>query len=258
MRFVTFLCTLLFLTLPALAGQTVHVAAAISLKDALTDLAPAFTSATGDTVEFSFASSGALVAQVKSGAAIDIFISAAAKQMDDLEQAPLLAADTRRNIAENRLVLIVPGTRGPNIATFQDLSTSAVHRIAIGEPATVPAGQYALQVLDHLKLTAALHEKIIYGANVRQVLSYVERGEVDAGIVYATDAQEAGAQVKVIATADPADHEPIVYPAAILSGSDHKAEAQKFLDFLASKKGQEILTARGFSLPPVPATNPAP
>jgi molybdate transport system substrate-binding protein len=247
---------------PAVA-EPVRVSAAISLKDALEEAARAYKAAGGGEVEFVFGSSGELMAQIKAGAPADAFISAAGKQVDDLVRAGKVDEATRRVVAGNRLVLIVPaGAAAAGKARpggFKDLADPAVGRVAIGEPRTVPAGQYAMQVLIALRLADGLGDRLVYGSNVRQVLDYVERGEAAAGVVYATDAKQAGDKVKVVATADPTTHDPIVYPAVVVRASRHKAEAQRFLDFLASEKGKAILAGYGFTdgAPAKAATRPA-
>src|SRR4051812_43756680 len=183
---------------PATA-DSITVAAAISLKDALTDIAQSYKSDTGETVQFTFASSGQLMAQIKNGAPIDAFISAAQSQVDDLAKANAIDDKTRRTIAGNALVLIVPAVaKSPPPASFKDLADPRHKRIALGEPRTVPAGEYAAQPLAALKLTDTVKPRAVYGSNVRQVLDYVERGEVAAGIVYATDALAAGDKVRVV------------------------------------------------------------
>ena len=178
------------ITVPAVragAVETVRVAAAISLKDALSQIAKDYESQTGAHVEFTFGSSGQLAAQIKSGAPIDLFISAANQQVDDLVKDGLLQNATRRPVIGNRLVLIAPADNPASVKNFESLASTSVTKIALGEPRSVPAGQYAQQVLNALGLLEKLKEKLVYGSNVRQVLAYVERGEVSAGIVYATD-----------------------------------------------------------------------
>ncbi len=236
--------------LPARA-ENLHIAAAISMKESLEAAAEAFQKSTGTTVQFHFGSSGAMVAQIKNGAKDDAFISAAAPQMDDLAAAKLLEPNTRRIVALNELVIVVPADSPtpPPPADFRALTQPAYKKIALGEPTTVPAGMYAQEVLDHLHITDALKNKLVYGTNVRQVLIYVERGEVEAGIVYRTDALAAGTQVKVAATADPHDHAPIEYPAAVLAESEHKKTALAFLDFLATPAGKALLIQKGFGIP---------
>jgi molybdate transport system substrate-binding protein len=230
-------------------AEDIHVAAAISMKESLEAAATAFQKMSGNMVHFNFGSSGAMVAQIKSGGDEDAFISAANKQMDDLETAKLIEAGTRRVVATNELVIVVPADAKALPGDFQALTGVAYKKIALGEPTTVPAGMYAKEVFEHLKLTEILAGKLVYGANVRQVLVYVEHGEVEAGIVYRTDAKEAGEQVKVAATADARDHTAIEYPGAVLASSGHKKEAGAFLDFLATDEGRKILVDKGFGVP---------
>lgn len=249
----TFFC-LLLVCQPALA-ETIRVAAAISLKEAMSDIAGPYENATKDKLEFSFGSSGQLMMQVTAGAEIDVFLSAAAKQMDDLDKQKLIVPSTRRTIASNAMVLVVPADANAP-ATFAALVESDVRQVAIGEPKTVPAGQYAQQVFEALKLSAGVESKLVFGTNVRQVLAYVERGEVSAGVVYATDARQSD-KVKVVATADPDTHEPIVYPGAVVASTKHREAAGRFLDYLTDKKGQAALRARGFVVDGKPTTRPA-
>lgn len=235
--------------MPMLAAETVRVAAAISMKEAVTDIAKAYEAETGDKVTLTFGSSGQLAAQLKAGAPIDVFISAATAQLDDLDKAGLVDAATRRDVAGNSIVLIVPADGKVPLADFAALADAGIKRLAIGEPKTVPAGQYAQQTLNKLGLSQRLAGRLIFGANVRQVLSYVERGEVSAGIVYATDARESGAKVRVIATADPATHDPIRYPAAVTKTSKSPVAAKRFLDSFGGEKAKAVLAAKGFTLP---------
>jgi molybdate transport system substrate-binding protein len=231
----------------ARAGDDLTVAAAISLKDALGDVAKAYRADTGQTVQFTFASSGQLMAQVKNGAPIDLFISAAEKQVDQLAVVKRIDSATRRVIARNELVLIAPANAKSPPTSFKDLADPRHQRIALGDPRTVPAGEYAAQVLESLKLTDAVRARAVYGSNVRQVLDYVERGEVAAGIVYSTDARESGAKVRVVGRAAPETHAPIVYPAAVVAGSKHADAARRYLDYLASEKAQKLLSDHGFA-----------
>jgi molybdate transport system substrate-binding protein len=233
----------------AVQAEEIHVAAAISMKEALTDAATAWKTQSGNDVQFAFGSSGAMSAQIRNSHGIDLFVSAAAKQMDDLQKDEMVDEKSRRDIASNALVLVVPADAAHIPKTFSELADPAIHKLAIGERRTVPAGEYAITLLTNLKLADAVRSKLVYGTNVRQVLTFVERGEADAGIVYATDAKESGDRVKVAITADPKDCPPIEYPAAVVAKSDHAATAQQFLDFLGSDAGQKILAARGF-LPP--------
>jgi molybdate transport system substrate-binding protein len=249
LRLLSASALLLSLTMTPASADTIRVGVAVSLKEAMTDIVAAYEKRTGDKVELSFGSSGQIMAQIKGGAAIDAFISAADKQVDELARQGLVDPATRRVIAGNTLVLIVPRDSTTAVDTFESLATAAIKRVAIGEPKTVPAGEYAAQVLKKLKLSDALKDKLVYGANVRQVLDYVARGEVTAGIVYATDAKQAAEKVKVVATAPKDSHEPIAYPAVLVEKSRNTAAAGRFLDLLGSEEARLLLERRGFTRP---------
>lgn len=242
-------CSLM--TVGSALAETITVSTAVSLKEAMEAVAPAFEKSSGEKVQFTFGSSGQLAAQIQNGAPVDVFISAANKQVDDLSKANLLDDATRRVIAGNTLVLIAPSNSAVRIDSFSQLTSSEnIKRIAVGEPKSVPAGLYAAQTLEHFKLADSLKDKLVFGTNVRQVLSYVERGEVDCGFVYATDAAAAGEKVKVLATAPAESHEPIVYPAAVVRQSKNGDVAKAFLDFLLTDEAQTTLRAKGFAAPP--------
>jgi molybdate transport system substrate-binding protein len=242
----------------AWAGS-ITVSAAISLHEALTRIASLYQKQSGQTVTLNFGASGALAEQISQGAPVDVFISAGVKEMDELAKQGLIDKATRRVICRNQLVLIVPSDASFVPTSFSQLTDSRVGRLAIGQPQIVPAGRYAKQVLVNLKIYQALEPKLVLGENVRQVLDYVERGEVDAGVVYSTDAVEAGAQVRVAARADPSLHQPIVYPAAVIKESKaaKSAAAAKFLAFLDSQAAQRILIQQGFLIH-LPTSAPAP
>lgn len=227
-------------------APALRVAAAISLRPALDEIAESYRRS-GGAVELSYGSSGQLMGQISAGAPIDLFISAAHEQVDQLAEKGRVAG--RRIIATNTLVLVVPAGAAQAPEGFPALAGPQVSRVAIGDPQTVPAGTYARQVLDRLELSKALSDRIVYGANVRQVLSYVERGEVSAGIVYNTDARASGGKVRQVATADAAWHDPIEYPAAIVSASPRAAAAEAFLEFLGSAEGRAVLERHGFGPP---------
>lgn len=246
--------------LPApLFAAPISVAAAISLEKPLKQAARDFHDATGHDVQLTFGSSGQLLAQISGGAAIDVFISAGEPQMDRLMDEHLGDPATRRVIATNSLVLIVPATRTddtPAIARFVDLTDPRMIRLAIGEPETVPAGRYAAQTLRHLKLLDPLKDRLVYGASVRQVLDYVARGEASAGLVYSTEARREADRVRVVDTAPSDSHDPIRYSAAVVHGARDPAAADAFIQFLLSAKGLQILESEGFSAPDAPATQP--
>jgi molybdate transport system substrate-binding protein len=228
------------------SAETLTVSAAISLKDAFDEIGKAFESKNGKKINFNYGASGTLQRQIENGAPVDVFASAGEKQMDELEKRGFVVSGTRRDFAQNSLVLIVPKNSKLNIQTFNDLTKSEVQKIAVGNPKTVPAGQYAEESLAKMNLQSALQSKLIQAENVRQVLDYVVRGEVDAGIVYATDALDAKENIIVVATVENSSHSPILYPLAITKNSNQTQAAQEFTDFVISLEGQEILKKYGF------------
>lgn len=246
-RFRALAVTFVMLMVSVGYAEQITVSAAISLKEALLAIAKDYEASTGNKVEFNFGASGQLMAQIKQGAPVDLFVSASEAQTMQLRKDGLTTGAPDRIIARNRLVLIVPEGRD-SPAAFADLANSAIARIAIGQPKTVPAGDYAMQVLEKLGIASATKDRLILGANVRQVLDYVVRGEVDAGIVYATDAREPGEKVKVVATADASWHRAITYPAVVLRGSQHQAAASEFLGFLGEAKTRSRLAQCGFGV----------
>jgi molybdate transport system substrate-binding protein len=246
---VLFLCGLaVAFTARAAAAQasSITVSAAISLKDALDEIGRLYRARhSGAKVEFNYGGSGTLQRQIEQGAPVDIFFSAAEKQMDSLEAQGLVAAETRRDIVGNSLVLIAPAS-SRQVKDFWDLTLPQVKIIALGEPKTVPAGMYARQTLQHMGLFAAISKKIVYAKDVRAVLTYVETGNADAGFVYRTDALTSR-QVRVVATAAADAHDPIVYPAAILKGSKNEAAAREFLAFLQGPEARAVFEKYGFA-----------
>jgi molybdate transport system substrate-binding protein len=248
MRFLSALVCL-FACLPGSArGGSLTVSAAVSMKDALAEVALAYGKQSGAEVKLNFGSSGQIMTQIARGAPVDVFVSAGDEQMDQLEREKLIDPRSRVAVAGNRLVLVVPGDFGGAPISFEALAEKRFKRISIGHPDTVPAGKYAMQVLEKLGLSDIVRPRLVYGANVRQVLSYVERGEVEAGIVYRTDPR-AAKNAHVIATADASWHEPIRYPAAVVSASKHREAAEQFVKYLCGDEAQQILTRHGFTSP---------
>ncbi len=228
-------------------GKTdLTVSAAISLKDALDEEKQTYIAANPNVaIATNYGASGTLQLQIEQGAPVDIFLSAAPKQMDALETKGLLLEGTRKDLLRNEVVLIVPKDSTAGISSFQDLARADVKQVALGEPATVPAGQYAKEVLTSLGIYDAVNAKAVLAKDVRQVLTYVETGNVDAGVVYATDAMSS-TKVKVVATAPAKSHAPVIYPAAVIKASKDPAAARAFLDFLASRQGLAIFQKYGF------------
>jgi molybdate transport system substrate-binding protein len=225
---------------------TLTLSVAASLQDAIVEVESDYQHEHG-AIDFrnNFGSSGTLAREIEQGAPVDALISAGAKPVDDLESKGLLAADTRRNLLRSSLVLIAP--QGSRLASFDDLAGKDVRLVAIGDPASVPAGLYAKQTLTALNLYDKLASRLVLGKDVRQVLTYVETGNADAGLVYATDAQ-LSKQVRVVAAAPESSHAPILYPMAIVAGSRHEAEARAFLAYLSSPAAQTIFLKYGFRM----------
>jgi molybdate transport system substrate-binding protein len=250
-----FLATLLALGFKAIApvpanaqSTTLLIAAAASLQDALKEIDPLFKSADrGITVNYNFAASGPLQQQIEQGAPVDLFISAATKQMDALQKKNLIASDTRHNILTNTLELVVPRNSTLGITSFEQLTEPKVKRISIGEPRSVPAGQYAQEVFKKLGIWEKLQPKFVYGNSVRNVLGTVESGNADAGVVYASDARITD-RVKQVATASSQWHSPIVYPMAIVAASRNQQAALTYAEFLTSQQAQNIFKKYGFGI----------
>lgn len=231
--------------LVAQSNTSLLVSAAASMKDALEEIKPVYQqSKPNANISYNFGASGALQQQIEQGAPVDIFISAAKKQMDALEEKGLLVAGTRANLANNRLVLIVPNDV-IGITSFYNLTDTKISKIAIGEPRSVPAGQYAEQVLKKLGIFEKVKPKFIFVNNVRQVLAAVESGNAQAGLVYATDATISN-KVKVVIAADDKYHSPIVYPMAVLKSSKNVDAAKEFVQFLSSSQAKIVLKKYGF------------
>jgi len=232
------------------APVTLTVSAAISLKDALDEIAKLYeTKHPGSTISYNYGGSGTLQHQIEQGAPVDIFFSAAEKQMDALQAEHLVLLATRHDIVRNSLVLVTPADTDV-VKDFPDLAKPAVKTIALGEAATVPAGQYAEQTLQHLGLFDAIKSKVVYAKDVRQVLTYVETGNADAGLVYRTDALTSK-KVRIAATAPEDSHDIIVYPLAVLNTTKNEAAARDFAGFIGGPEARPVFNKYGFSTPPI-------
>lgn len=227
-------------------GGQITVAAAISLKDAFLSMAQTYQERTGDKVNFSFGASGELLRQIEAGAPIDAFASAGQREMDDLQSKGMVEVATRADFARNSLVMVAPAGSTLGLNAVSDLARPAVKRISIGNPKTVPAGMYAQQMLAHMQLWQKLQPRLIFAENVRQVLEYVERGEVNAGIVYSTDVSIAHGEVQVAARAPEGTYGPILYPIATIKGSPHPGAAKEFVRFVLAPDGRRVLQEFGF------------
>ncbi|SFA91335.1 MULTISPECIES: molybdate ABC transporter substrate-binding protein [unclassified Bacillus (in: firmicutes)] len=224
------------------------ISAAISLNEALTEIQAEFTKKHPNIhTSLNLAGSGTLQQQIIQGAPVDIFISASSEKFTELEKRDLLIKQSKKNLLSNELVLISNKTSKANFNKFEDLTSPSIKKIAIGTPESVPAGMYARQSLEKLGIWDEVEEKILYAKDVRQVLTYVETGNVDAGIVYMTEAKSSE-KVKIITKADPATHDQIIYPSGIINSSKHVKEANLFYDFLTSAFASEIFKKYGFKV----------
>lgn len=198
-------------------------------------------------LQFNFGGSGSLQQQISQGAPVDVFFSAAADKLELLVKDNLIDKNNTTDLLGNELVLIVPSEEGNNISSFHDLRNPEIEKISIGIPETVPAGKYAKETLQNSGIWNDIKDKIVFAKDVRQVLSYVETGNVMAGIVYKTDVIESK-KVKVITSADKQLHEPIIYPIGILKDTEHYEEAKDFYDYLQSEKGIKVFKDYGFTI----------
>jgi len=246
-------CSLLALYLAAAlaAGQgapaatPITVSAAVSLTDALTAVAEAYAR-TGGSVRFNFAASNVLARQIVNGAPVDVFISADEAQMDVVAGAGLLQAGSRVDVLRNQLAVAVPSDRPRTFKSIRELADPAYKRIAIGDPAAVPAGVYAKQYLEKEGQWAAIENRVVPTGSVRAALAAVESGAADAAIVYRTDVRVA--LRATVAWVVPADRGPrIVYPAAIVRTTTVPDESKRFVGFLTGESAARIFERFGFT-----------
>ena len=234
---------------PDLDGQEVNLAAAASLKNVYdNELIPMFEEKyPGVTVTPTYASSGDLQTQIENGLDADVFMSASNKQMNALADEDLVDNDTNLQFLENKVVLIVPADSTSDITSFDDLK-DLDGVIAIGDPESVPAGQYAKEALENLGLWDSVESKLSLGTDVTAVLNQVGQGSADCGIVYATDAKSTD-DVKVICEApEDALDTPVIYPIAALKNSTDSDATNAFIDFLQSQEAKDVFVEYGFTL----------
>lgn len=225
------------------------VSAAASLKDALTEIQTLYKAEKPNAaVAITFGGSGALQQQIEQGAPADVFFSAATSNMNTLKTAGLMVDSTIKNLLKNTLVLVLPSDSKSAVRMFEEVKASAdIKKIALGEPTTVPAGKYAEQVFTFYNALDAVKAKTVYAKDVREVLTWVESGNVDAGVVYSTDAYTSD-KVKIVATAANGTHDPIVYPAGVVKASKSPVAAKDFVNFLSSAEATAVFEKYGFSL----------
>ena len=235
----------------AAAAEELTLSVAISMKEATEEIGRLFTRAhPGVVLRLNFGASGDLQKQIEAGAPVDVFISAAARQMDELEAKRLVVPGSRRAFARNVLVAVAPANSPLDLSRPAALAEPRVTRIALGNPRTVPVGQYAEESLRATGLWDRVQPKLVFAENVRQVLEYVNRGEVDVGFVYATDAVTRAGRVKEVFRPAEDTYRPVVYPAAVVTASRRAPLARAFVDTLLGAEGQAVLGRLGFAAPP--------
>ncbi|MGG3883788.1 molybdate ABC transporter substrate-binding protein [Brevibacillus panacihumi] len=233
---------------PQAANESVElmVLAAASLTDALNSLKSSYEeSHPGVKLTYSFGSSGKLAQQIEQSAPADLFLSASQADMNKLDEKQLILPETRVDFSGNSLVLVTAKENGAAITSFEELTDSSLQHIAVGAPESVPAGRYTKEVLDNLKLWDSLSDRLVFGSDVRQVLTFVEAGNAEVGVVYSSDAATSE-KVKVLAEAKEDLHKPIVYPGAVVRDSAHADAAKQFLSYLTSEEGKKALQEYGF------------
>ena len=232
------------------SGESVQltVFAAASLTETLNETSEQYKTVVPNVeLIFNFDSSGTLKTQIEEGADCDLFLSAAQKQMNALEEENLINADTRIDLLENKVVLAVPEENPADIQSFEDIGTDKCKLVALGND-DVPVGSYSIEILTNLGILDELESgnKITYGSNVKEVTTQVKEAAADCGIVYATDAYSVGLETVDEATAD--ECRQVIYPAALTASTAHAEEAQAFLDYLTTDDAAAIFESVGFAM----------
>lgn len=225
--------------------KEILISAAASLKEVFTELGADFKKQNNVNISFNFSSSGQLRIQIENGAPVDIFAAASLGDMDTLENKKLLLENTKINFAKNTLVLIQNINSKTQIKNIDELKKKEVKKIAIGSPESVPAGWYAKESLVNLKYFDVLKEKLVFGESVRQVLDYTCNNEVDAGVVYSTDAL-INKNIRKVLEIPESTHKTIVYPIAVIKTSQNEKIAKEFIKFITSKSSKEVFKKYGF------------
>jgi len=231
----------------AVGKVTLMVSAAVSLTDALEEIKVLYEKNRNIELTFNLGGSGSLAQQIQQGAPVDVFISANQQWLDTLQDEDMIINHTRKDITGNKLVLIAGKTSEINYDSIESITVAEIDQIAIGNPESVPAGKYTEQVLKHYNLWDELKSKVVLGKDVRQVLTYVETGNVNIGFVYESDALSSN-DINILATATKDSHDPIIYPGAVLKDTKHKKEATDFMTFMSTDEVQKILMKHGFSM----------
>ncbi|MBU5313012.1 molybdate ABC transporter substrate-binding protein [Tissierella carlieri] len=224
------------------------ISAAASLTDVLGELAEVYKTVEPETtLTFTFGGSGALQTQIEEGAPVDVFMSAAQKQMNALEEGGHILDGTIKTLLVNKVVLITPKDGKIDIKSFEDLAKDEIKKIAIGDPGNVPVGQYSEEIFNNLNIADKINSKLVLANDVRTVLTWVESGEVDCGIVYATDAFTSDS-INIITEAPEGSHKEVSYPVAVIKDSQNSGRSQAFLDFLSTDEAIKLFEKYGFSM----------
>jgi molybdate transport system substrate-binding protein len=226
-------------------ADEVEVFAAASLTNALKEIASDYAKAGGDKIVYNFAASSTLELQIKAGAPADLFFSADEAKMNDLAQQGLVVKETRKDLLSNSLVIVVPADSTLTLTSATQLADPKFQKIALGQTQSVPAGIYAKEYLEKIGIWPQVEGRVISAESVRAALAAVETGNVEAGIVYKTDALQSK-KVKVAYEVPVAEGPVITYPAALVAGSKHAAAAKKFLDYLGTESAMKVFAKDGF------------
>ncbi len=254
MKKIGFLFTILFVVVVAGCSQmsskeendiVLTISAAASLQNVLEDIAENYEEGHPNVeIQYNFGASGSLVKQIEQGAPVDIFFSASSEKFEELKTKDFIEDSVA--FIGNELVLITSEKTDLQISAIDDLNSSQVEKISIGTPSIVPAGTYAKQTLDSYELWTELESKIVYAKDVRQVLAYVETGNVQAGFVYKTDAISSK-KARIITTVPQEKHDSITYPVGVLKNTETPTEAEQYYDYLQSEAVKDIWIKYGFT-----------
>lgn len=225
---------------------TLTVSAAASLSETMEEIKELYEKNHKNIhIVYNFGGSGSLQHQIEQGAEVDIFICAAEKQMKSLEDKGLILNESKVDLLKNKIVLITP-KNVTDINKFEEVAKNKVDKIALGEPSTVPAGQYAEEVFKSLGILDKVKSKAVYAKDVREVLTWVESGNAKAGVVYETDAISSD-KVNIVAVANSSYHSPVIYPAAIIKSSKNLDASKEFMEFLNSDNAKKVYKKYGFT-----------
>jgi len=237
----------LFLSAGVAEPADLIVSTAMSLKVPFSEIGNMFEADhQGSRVYFNFGASGVLEKQIEGGAPVDLFASASSREVDTLEKKGLIIKELRRDFAGNSIVLIIPVGSSVSLSGLKDLEKKEVKRIVVGSPSTVPAGQYAEEVMRSAGLWDTLQKKLIFAENVQQAMDYVARQETDAGFVFLSDALSGKNEVKIVWKAQGESHRAIRYVIAPIKGTAKEQLVREFIETVLSAKGEKVLEKYGF------------